>query len=303
LRKEERLADEVNRPSIAISELTYRAWRFALAGQVAGPQLTRSTACRAWWATSRRTSVSTKRGVSGSGGDATSTFREGAPVAVDVQGEERQVHEQRRTFDSPGAPESAPAYRDIPKEFMDNAGELLRPLVTARHLPPDEVATLAPPTRPTWSTSSATTNVDGFGYSHGVTSDWIPYRVHFTVTAEPGWYTRYHTFDAVVEVALDAKDFQHGCDPEPEIRVLTVMPAGGRADDRTTDRVAPGALAGAGAGRHVPGGRRQGGRRSRQPRRAPRRRSAVEQDVRRRLSGVQPRPDPLPARTRCRRRA
>lgn len=44
---------------------------------------------------------------------------------------------------------------------------------------------------------------------------WVPYRVHFTVTTDPGWYTQLNGYDAVAEVSIGNPD---------EIQVLTVIP-------------------------------------------------------------------------------
>jgi hypothetical protein len=46
---------------------------------------------------------------------------------------------------------------------------------------------------------------------------WLPYRLNFMVTAEPGWWVRTHGHDAVVELAIAASDGK-------ECRVLSVSP-------------------------------------------------------------------------------
>ncbi len=35
-----------------------------------------------------------------------------------------------------------------------------------------------------------------------MSTDYVPYKVHLTVTMEPGWYSRYHQYDGLVEVTL-----------------------------------------------------------------------------------------------------
>jgi hypothetical protein len=45
--------------------------------------------------------------------------------------------------------------------------------------------------------------------------NWVPYRVHFTVTVDPGWFTQLNGYDAVAEVSIGNPG---------EVQVLTVIP-------------------------------------------------------------------------------
>lgn len=44
---------------------------------------------------------------------------------------------------------------------------------------------------------------------------WVPYRVHFTVTIDPGWFTQLNAYDALVDIGIGNPD---------EVQVLTVIP-------------------------------------------------------------------------------
>ena len=97
-------------------------------------------------------------------------------------------------------------------------------------LPPDVLATLTASIDTYMTNLEEFYNVDGFDYRNGLSGRYVPYKAHFQVTAEPGWFSRYRKYDAVVDVELSLLE-EPGC-AEPlckdkqcdEIIVLHVSP-------------------------------------------------------------------------------
>lgn len=87
----------------------------------------------------------------------------------------------------------------------------------ARHLlMPDEVATIVA------SLKLYMVSLEDYYNAVAIYNDalrshpsWVPYRVHFTVTTDPGWFTQLNGYDAIAEVSIG--------NPE-EVQVLTVIP-------------------------------------------------------------------------------
>ena len=106
-----------------------------------------------------------------------------------------------RTYKSASVPDAAqpPQLSDTIKLAM---AKLLSKDNRTYSLPPDVLATLAASLQTYIVNLEEVYNVDGFDYRHGLSGRYVPYKVHFTVTAEPGWYSRYQQYDAVVEVEL-----------------------------------------------------------------------------------------------------
>ncbi len=88
----------------------------------------------------------------------------------------------------------------------------------ARHLlMPDEVATIVASLK-LYMVSLEDYYNAGAIYNDALRShpNWVPYRVHFTVTTDPGWFTQLNAYDAIAEVAIGNPD---------EVQVLTVIPS------------------------------------------------------------------------------
>lgn len=102
---------------------------------------------------------------------------------------------------------------EAPRQLASFVGE-----PAARHLlMPDEVATIVASLK-LYMVSLEDYYNAGAIYNDALRShpDWVPYRVHFTVTTEPGWFTQINAYDAVAEVSIG--------NPE-EVQVLTVIPS------------------------------------------------------------------------------
>ncbi|MFG0318379.1 MAG: hypothetical protein ACF8XB_13990, partial [Planctomycetota bacterium JB042] len=65
------------------------------------------------------------------------------------------------------------------------------------------------------------TNLEAFDFDNPEASKYRPYKVHFKVTVEPGWYTRFHQYDAIADVRFGAVGARAGCS---DYRVVSVAP-------------------------------------------------------------------------------
>ncbi len=192
LRDEEKLAAQLQKPSVGISLLKYEALKTALQARFAGPQLEKSE-----------------------------TITESLKAQEFKQELDRQ---RKRTFTSPEAPSEPLPVDAVPDPVQNALVKLLSNEVGEFTLPPDDVATLVAAYKTLMVNLEEYFNVDGYGYDDG--SDYVPYKVHFTVSAEPGWYTRYHPSEAVVEMEFSGQSDVQVIDREfhDDYKVLTVIP-------------------------------------------------------------------------------
>ena len=174
LRKEEVIADRLERPSFGSDEVRFSLLEAALAARFAGA----------------RVSI-VDRSTTGTEG---AVDAEGNPV---VPGDSRT---RTRTFDSPEVP-PAPGVPQVPEKVMERLVKLLERSSQQYVLPPDELATLVAANKTYMVNLEEYYNVEGFDFRRGLTQAYVPYKMHFTVTAEPGWFSRYSQYDAVVEVS------------------------------------------------------------------------------------------------------
>ncbi len=161
-----------------------------------------------------------------------------AALAVDVQppagaGTGGGASQDPTASPPPGpvpAPANAPARLALSPAAEERMIGLLERSAAQYRLPPDQVATLIAAYKTYMVNLEKYYNVDGFGYDAGAIFDeYLPYKVHFTVSVEPGWYTRYYQYDAVAELVLGKEALaEPGKKPvseaPPEVVVLTVSP-------------------------------------------------------------------------------
>ncbi|MDC3378993.1 hypothetical protein OAX78_01765, partial [Planctomycetota bacterium] len=190
LRDEAELARAVNRPNIGISLLHYQAVQAALQARYAGTQ---------------------------TGVDQTQRATQEQDPVEGLRDQRAFEREERRTFQSPETPEGDPTFLDVPAQVEAEMFKLLAPSGQNYTLPPEDVATLVAAYKTYMVNLEEYYNIEGFDFDHAVlnSGEFVPYRVHFTATANPGWYTRYHHHDAVVDLTLGSND---------DVRILTVMP-------------------------------------------------------------------------------
>ena len=205
LRDEQKLADRVEQASVGMTYLLYEGWRAALQGKYAGPQL--------------QLSETFKSSSSGTGKE--SLDPSGAITRVQERAlSDAYDQESKRTFSSPEAPprRGDETFLDTPEEVEERMFKLLDRSTRTWVLSPAERASLIAAYKTLMVSMEEYYNFSGFQFDGDLTSDYVPYRVHFTVTAEPGWYTRLNPYDAVVELTLGDK-----CDLD--MKVLAVTPA------------------------------------------------------------------------------
>lgn len=184
-KSEATIAARINTPNIAIETIRYSAIESSLRATVAGESITRG-------ATTSQT------------------------VLNDVFTREQQLSEER-SFETPGeAPPSAQL--GTPAAVQAALESLLKRSTSEFQLPPDQVATLVAAHKIFMVNLEEYYNASGYTFDGAHRADWVPYKAHFTVTAEPGYYTRYNQYDAVVDLRLGG---QHG---HQDIRILTVTP-------------------------------------------------------------------------------
>ncbi len=114
----------------------------------------------------------------------------------------------------------------ITKGIMDQLTPLLNPTVQGHYgLTPMELATLVAAYK-----TYAVNLQDYYNFAsgqyfvpaEGSTREWLAYKVHFTVSLQPGWYTRMNPYDAVIQI-----DFNRPRNPQSLVKVLYVMPSEG----------------------------------------------------------------------------
>ena len=234
LRKESNLAEALQTPAFSVSRIDYSMLEMLLAARIAGAQLD---------STETVTETSPTPEPADAGSDASSddadSIADGDSGADKPSGIDRTVSRERtRSFKSPALP-GLPGAPAIPAEVMTELVNLLKGTGTTFRLPPDVLATLVAANKMYMVNLEEYFNVEGFDFSRGLEAEYVPYKVHLTVTAEPGWYTRHYRHDAVVEIEFGAGGVpKPGTDPDgkapaiagvvaddPEYIVLSVTPA------------------------------------------------------------------------------
>ncbi|MCA9314115.1 MAG: hypothetical protein KDB73_01345 [Planctomycetes bacterium] len=114
------------------------------------------------------------------------------------------VRKTSRKFDSPGEV-SPPNAEPLRAEVLEKLVALLaREPQAALKLPMDERATLIAAMKTYMVNLEEYYNAEGFDFDTGLQGRYVPYKMHFTVTAEPGWFSRFNKYDAVLQVSLYA---------------------------------------------------------------------------------------------------
>lgn len=175
LRNEHKLATAIQQAQVGITNVEYRALETALAAKFEGSKLDLTQ-------TTRTTSQSP-----GSADDQTS-----------------REESRTKTFRSPEVKE-APTTPETPKDIESALVAVLQRSAASYKLPPDELASLIAAYKTYMVNLEEYFNVDGFGLEQGHVTDYVPYKMHLTVSAEPAWFTRYHDHEAVVELELLAQ--------------------------------------------------------------------------------------------------
>ena len=203
LRDETKLAELIDKPAAGITQLSYEGLRAALKARFAGEQFS--------------STESNNRSAS----DATTSVRDAAGSLTRTD-ERRQAdeytQEKNRTFSSPSAPDAVTDsdYIDTPNTVQERMWELLKRSDIEYTVAPSVKAALVAAYKLQMVNMEEYYNLEGFSFDGRAASEFLPYKVHFTATAEPGWYTTYHPYDAVAELKLG--------DPD-DYKVLAVMPS------------------------------------------------------------------------------
>lgn len=94
--------------------------------------------------------------------------------------------------------------------------DLLAPDASTRptHLAMDELVTHIASLKTYMVNLEEYHNVKGYDYARGHSNSYVPYRVQFTVTAEPGWFSKHGQHDAVCEVKFNLPPIE--CDDDPQ---------------------------------------------------------------------------------------
>ncbi len=203
LRDELTLAEAVDAPSVGITQLAYEGLRGGLKASFSGDQLSQATR--------------QSRGLTGS----TTSARDAEGLVTSTSEQRAQdeySQERERTFRSPEAPDAIGAsdYLDTPQGVQERMWKVLERSGADYGLSPATKAALVAAYKLQMVNMEEYYNLEGFSFRDRASTEFLPYKMHFTVTAEPGWYTRYHPYDAVAELTVGAAE---------DYRVLAVMPA------------------------------------------------------------------------------
>ncbi|HTI72268.1 MAG TPA: hypothetical protein VMF06_20000 [Candidatus Limnocylindria bacterium] len=113
---------------------------------------------------------------------------------------------------------NSPVSQNLVNQLGQALTNMIPSLPATYALSPADVATLVAAYRTYMVNLEEYLNFDGFGYEDGEASDYLPYKMHFTVTSDPNWALSHAGLDPVVDVTLltgaDGRDY----------RVLTVLP-------------------------------------------------------------------------------
>lgn len=200
-RDEKLLADRISQASLSIDDITATYTAISAALSVAGDQVSR-TSTRANSA-SRESSRSVET-------DADPKTRSSGNSSAD------STNSQTTSSATPPIPD-APEGQTMDPAVQSKLVELLSRADRKHVLPPDDVATIVASLKMYQNALEDYYN-GGTLYDAALTggTEWRPYRVHFTVTAEPGWYTQAHDYDAVLELEIGTTE---------QVRIVNVIPA------------------------------------------------------------------------------
>jgi hypothetical protein len=253
LRTVKRLYDELRKPAFTSERKEYSRLALALAARIAGTQIDESTLRKEGTSEeseeSRKEDGSTRRTTAG--GATTPSGPAGTPAETMRKMEETDVSETTTTTTTrsdgtkdtnvqstekktsrktPDVPD-APAFPTVPTEVMTELLKLLdNPGQGNLNLPPDEMAGLIASNQALMLNLEEFHNVDGYDFVRGLESEYVPYKMHFNVTVEPGWYSRWYDYDGVVEMRVAADQDPVVRDTRssraaPSIVILGVSPA------------------------------------------------------------------------------
>jgi hypothetical protein len=183
LRDEKNLATALQQPSFGASRIDTSSLAIQLAVALARPELS----------------------------DVTTTHTDDTGTTTD--------RTKTRTEESPDTP-ALPGVPTLRQAIETAMVALLQKSDTAYRLSPDEVATLIAANQTYMVNLEEYYNVESFDFVRGMERAYLPYKMHFTVSCDPGWYTRNERSDAVV----DLKFGQQQGGTEPEILILTTSP-------------------------------------------------------------------------------
>lgn len=222
MKKESKIAEELMKPAFGSLELTADIFRMALAARVAGVAVNMTET------TTTKVPAAQLPAADSTGGTGTTATPPGPTTEVD------RVTERKFETPEPIDPKALvlPGF-DFTKEKNSQGASLAQILLDVItpasgegkfRLPQDELATLIAGLKSYMVNLEQYYNVEGYDYARGLTGRYVPYRVHFTVTAEPGWYSRYQQYDAVCELRLRML-MPGGKEPEDGLVVLSASPA------------------------------------------------------------------------------
>lgn len=236
-RSEAALAERISQANLGIDEIAVTYTEIAAALSVAGKQVTSSTsqssksgtgntANNASNSTANNASSATSSSSSGSSTAPTTSSNSSntsSTSSTDTAGNTGSSSSSRDQTSSQTTSQQTPGIPALPDNLTPDAAvqskliDLLARADKKHVLPPDDVATIVASLKMYQNALEEYYNATTL-YEATVAGDseWIPYRVHFTVTAEPGWYTQAHDHDAVVEIDLG---------DDTQIRIINVIPA------------------------------------------------------------------------------
>lgn len=193
LRSETNLWNLVERPSLGISDLLYRRTELNLAVKLAGS-----------------IEVKTAQDISQTIGGVTTNFSNATNTTSHA---------------TPEVPTANRAANATDEAVRNQLVKLLERSPNSFHLPPDQIASLVAAYKTYMVNLEEYLNMEGvdFGFqgSQGSTVPYyLPYKVYFTVSTTPGWYSRHHQHDAVAELTLQPSQTNN-----LGISIVAAMPA------------------------------------------------------------------------------
>ena len=206
-KKEENIAAAIQTANVGLASLSYDAASFAAAVNLAGTQIDNvDTVTRAVNTTGE---VSDDPGVT-----PTATFSEGNEA------------NHTKTRKSPETPESAPTPPTLAEGVQAAFNNVLSASGAKRTIPPGQVANLIASLKMQMINLEEYHNLAFLSKltSARVETQWLPYRAHFSVTVEPGWYTYLKQYDAVIDIQF-GPEFNPNADTRSWIRIVNVTPA------------------------------------------------------------------------------
>jgi len=189
LRSESNLWNLVERPSLGISDLLYHRTELDIAAKLAGSMISQA---------SQQTAQSA--------GNVITNFSSST---------------NGRSFKTPEVPNLSSLSDVGDAAARDKLLKLLERSPSAFHLPPDQIASLVAAYKTYMVNLEEYLNMEGVDFDQdGGEFAFYPYKAYFTVSATPGWYSRYQQHDAVAEIT-----FAGDASGPLEMRVVAAMPA------------------------------------------------------------------------------